>query len=159
MRCPAVTRQAEHAGVARCLLNRGRGSQCLGPPAARSAAGPQSTLLAALSPGAVPMQGLDAGFFQGSCNLSQLQERVRTARARLVAPMRAPRRTCCSRPPAIIERSWRSDRRAARSQHCPQPNLMLLGLALMLLSSWHAGPLSLRALPCRAVRGSLRSFA
>ncbi len=157
-RCPAVTRQAEHAGVARCLLNRGRGSQCLGPPAARSAAGPQSTLLAALSPGPYQCKVWTQVFSR----VLQLEPAAGTHQDSPGLPRCAdarPKATCCSRPPAIIERSWRSDRRAARSQHCPQANLMLPGLALMLLSSWHAGPLSLRARPCRAVRGSLRSFA
>ena len=115
MRCPAVTRQAEHAGVARCLLNRGRGSQCLGPPAARSAAGPQSTLLAALSPGAYQCKVWTQVFSR----VLQLEPAAGTHQDSPGLPRCAdarPKATCRSRPPAIIERSWRSDRRPARSQ-------------------------------------------
>jgi hypothetical protein len=145
-------------GAPAVFPNRGRGSQYLGSTAARSAQALNQPCSLHIPPGRANARS-GRRFFPGSHSLSQLQERIRKARARLVAPMRASRRRAAPgrrRSSALDEPS---DRRAVRSQHCPQANLMLLGLAFRLLSSWHAGPLSLRARPCRAVRGSLRSFA
>ena len=91
MRFHAVTRSAEHAGSPAVFSIAVEGASILGHLRPDRPQVLNQPACCTFPPGRANARS-GRRFFQGSSSLSQLQERISTARARLVAPMRAPKR-------------------------------------------------------------------